>query len=276
MIYIVLGMHKSGTTVVSQMLHQSGINMGDFATNLSYDKGNTYERRETQMLNRQILHGYLIPPLNYLLKRPFRDAYDEAGYRHNRDSVAFVRYRALRRSLEHNVPSSIQTLINQYEATYTDWGFKDPRTCLTYPAWQQQLPPHRIIVVYRHYYELLRRYQVSQHNMPLLFRVFHGWTLYNMVILRTLADTAVPTITLSYEKLMQGNEEFQRLKTFVNRTLVDTRDQTLYRNRIPDKNDLPAAARWLLPLLPADPRQIYEQLDMRRDSEMTASYIQYG
>jgi len=29
MIYVVLGMHKSGTTLVSQILHRSGIDMGD-------------------------------------------------------------------------------------------------------------------------------------------------------------------------------------------------------------------------------------------------------
>ncbi|MCB9422071.1 MAG: sulfotransferase [Ardenticatenaceae bacterium] len=267
MIFVILGMHKSGTTLVSQMLHQSGINMGEFATDLSYDNGNTYERRATQALNREILHGLLIPPLNYLLKRPFRSAYDPAGYPQNRDSVALVRHRALRRRLIHREPSKMQALINQYENTYTDWGFKDPRTCLTYPAWQQQLPPHQVIVVYRHYDELLRRYQVSERNLPLLFRVLHGWTLYNMAVLKIIKDTAVPAITLSYEKLMQEDEELRRLSAFVGRTLVDTRDHTLYRNRTHCPDDLPSAIQWLLPLLPADPREIYQQLDDQRDSE---------
>jgi hypothetical protein len=267
MIYVVLGMHKSGTTLVSQILHHSGINMGEFRSGLGYDDGNKYERLDTQMLNRQILHGYLIPSLEYLLKRPFRSTHDRAGYRRNQDSVALVRYRALRRDLEHKAPTQIQSLINQCEATYTDWGFKDPRTCLTYRAWQQHLPPHRVIVVYRHYNELLRRYRVSKYNMPLLFRVLNSWAMYNMVIFQALADTAVPAITLSYEKLMQGETEFQRLKSFVGRDLVDVRDLSLYRNRVPDTNDLPAAAHWMLPFLPADPRQIYQLLEIQRNDE---------
>lgn len=265
MIYIVLGMHKSGTTVVSQMLHQSGINMGKFAAGLGYDDDNKYERHETQDLNRQILHGYLIPPLDYLLKRPFRHDYDQAGYRRNRDSVALVRHRALRRRL---APSAeMETLINQYEAAYTDWGFKDPRTCLTYPAWQPLLPPHRIIIVYRHFNELLRRYRVTNRNLPRLFRVLHGWTLYNKAILAVTQETAVPTITLNYERLMQGEEEYQRLNTFVGQSLIDARNPDLYRNRVSTSDAMPPMAHWLLPFLPADPRKIYQQLETQRYSE---------
>jgi len=267
-IYVVLGMHKSGTTVVSQMLHQSGINMGEFAAGLGYDEANKYERHETQALNREILHGYLIPPLEYLVKRPFRSTYDQAGYRRNLDSVALIRYGALRRNLARKKPSTeMQTLIDEHEAAYTDWGFKDPRTCLTYPLWQQHLPPHRIIIVYRHYSELLKRYRATGRNLPRLFRVLHGWTIYNAAILEALAKATVPAITLNYETLMQGQEEYQRLNTFVGRTLADARNPALYRNRVTDANDLPSAARWLLPFLPADPRQIYQQLEAQRATD---------
>lgn len=48
MIFVVLGMHKSGTTLVSQILHHSGIPMGDgFDENVTYDGGNKYEREST-------------------------------------------------------------------------------------------------------------------------------------------------------------------------------------------------------------------------------------
>ncbi len=46
MIYVIFGMHKSGTTLVAEMLHKSGINMGDFDESVSYDIGNQYERNE--------------------------------------------------------------------------------------------------------------------------------------------------------------------------------------------------------------------------------------
>ena len=56
MIYIVLGMHKSGTTLLSQILHHSGISMGEnFNESVSYSQGNKYERETTQQINKEIL-----------------------------------------------------------------------------------------------------------------------------------------------------------------------------------------------------------------------------
>ena len=55
--YVVLGMHKSGTTLVSQMLHQSGINMGDFDPLVSYDRGNQYERESALQLDMDIMRA---------------------------------------------------------------------------------------------------------------------------------------------------------------------------------------------------------------------------
>ena len=37
MIYIVLGMHKSGTSLVARTLHASGVDMGEFNDSLDYE-----------------------------------------------------------------------------------------------------------------------------------------------------------------------------------------------------------------------------------------------
>ncbi len=67
MIYLVLGCHKSGTTLVSEMLHSSGIQMIDDAGAVEetagqsgYDDGRFYERSEWVRLNADIL-GYRTP-----------------------------------------------------------------------------------------------------------------------------------------------------------------------------------------------------------------------
>jgi hypothetical protein len=52
MICVFLSMHKSGTTLVSEILHHSGINMGDdIDEHVSYDRGNKYEHESTLGLN---------------------------------------------------------------------------------------------------------------------------------------------------------------------------------------------------------------------------------
>ncbi len=273
MIYVVLGMHKSGTTLVAEILHASGINMGAFEAHLDYDKGNKLERHETQAFNRQFLHGLLLPPLDYLARRPFQPQIAPAGYERNKDSLALVRQGALRRRLAAAPPDEWHALIARCQAAHADWGFKDPRTCLTYPAWRRALPAHRVIVVYRHVEALVRRYRTQGwRRLPRLYRTLYAWTLYNRLALAAAAGApaAEPggvgkaAIVLNYERLMDGDEEFARLAAFVGRPLVDRRRPDLYRRR-PDGEALPPAARLFRPLLPEDPEALWQRLEAARE-----------
>ena len=57
MLYVVLGMHKSGTTLLSQVLHHSGIDMGEIPDGVSYDKGNKYEDQESFHINMELIRA---------------------------------------------------------------------------------------------------------------------------------------------------------------------------------------------------------------------------
>src|SRR5262245_61853891 len=124
MIFVVLGMHKSGTTLVSQILHDSGINMGeDFDAKVSYDEGNKYERETALALNLDILKvgNYRIIDLP------------------NPDELQLTPQQRL----------CMREIIQNCNSRYTDWGFKDPRTTLVYPLWVSELPEHKLIAIYR-------------------------------------------------------------------------------------------------------------------------------
>ena len=55
MIFVILGMHKSGTTLLARALHESGIVMGQkFSAGIEYKKCK-YEARWVQDINDQIL-----------------------------------------------------------------------------------------------------------------------------------------------------------------------------------------------------------------------------
>ena len=57
MIYVVLGMHKSGTTLLARALHESGIVMGqEFPAGIDYVKAK-YEARWVQEINDEILQA---------------------------------------------------------------------------------------------------------------------------------------------------------------------------------------------------------------------------
>ena len=65
MVYVVLGMHKSGTTLVAEILHKSGIPMiGVKDGDPSYDKGIKYERVSTANLNKDILNSWDVEGFN--------------------------------------------------------------------------------------------------------------------------------------------------------------------------------------------------------------------
>ena len=59
MIYVVLGCHKSGTTLVAEVLHRSGIAMLEGEVEeADYDEGDFFERLDMVHVNQDILgHG---------------------------------------------------------------------------------------------------------------------------------------------------------------------------------------------------------------------------
>lgn len=241
MIYVVLGMHKSGTTLVSQILHHSGVNMGEgVASGGSYDGGNQYERESTWRLNEEILQA-----------RGVRSIHIDPPERV---------------SLSQEQRARMRQIIDRCRRRYADWGFKDPRTCLTYPVWAEELPEHRLIVIFRHPAEPWPRYRpVHRRNRfrePFrAWQYLQSWCDHNARILTYLRDTPYPYLVLDYERLVTTQEEFDRLRQFLDRPLVDRRRPDLYRNQRHQYQML-SLAGWLLEKKTGrQPRGILKQLE---------------
>ncbi len=200
MIYVVLGMHKSGTTLVSQTLHKSGVSMGrEFDERVTYDQGNQWERHESFLINLDIVGS------------------NEAQYysldnwrRVTSPPTAAIRERMLR-------------LVETAEGAGGDWGFKDPLTCLTYPQWRSVLPPHRLICVYRSPAEVMRHYRVRDLAPLHARRVLRAWANYNAGVLDAIQHAEGPVALIRYEALMQDEREFARFDAFAGGGLVDMR-----------------------------------------------------
>lgn len=215
MIYVVLGMHKSGTTLVSEILHHSGIYMGDgLDEHTPYDRGNKYECTWAQALNSAILNA-----------EPFGPDFN---------SIDFPAPGQL--DVTDDVREQIQEFIRKRDLAFGHWGFKDPRTCLTYSVWASELPEHKIIVVYRPPAEVWPHYRYDNlgwlYANPLQAWKFIGrWCEHNISILDHLRNTQMDFVVLSYQALMTTPDEFSRLETFVDLKLKDRRRKNLYRNR---------------------------------------------
>lgn len=119
---IVIGVHRSGTSLVSNVLRQLGVNMG--SEFLAPDEGNPggyWEDTEWLGINKKILGeakgSWRDPPQRKLILHTGRQAEKLIeGAVARRDHLEM-------------------------------WGFKDPRTCLTAEVFHKYLPdPHYIIV----------------------------------------------------------------------------------------------------------------------------------
>lgn len=118
MIAVVVGMHRSGTSTVAGLLHHGGIAMGE----------------EEVFLPRPGPEN----PRGFFENHRFR--------LHNDRMAERCGYRVKSWSTEVPVlgPGPLQRramerLLRRYAGRYADWGFKDPRTCLTLDPWLRAL-----------------------------------------------------------------------------------------------------------------------------------------
>lgn len=251
MIYLVLGYHKSGTTLVSQMLHRSGINMVEHESSASYAQGNQYELEQARDINNALLDcagmlSFEISPDTRLRESPELDA-------------------------------EIVQLIQRRSAAHRDWGMKDPRLLLTYDVWRRHLPPHRIIFIYRDYRHVLSHYKargkVSMNGSLKadsdFWRVLQTWQAYNERFIQDVRSTNQNHVILNYHALMTEAVEMDRLSEFVGQPLVDTRDPSLYH---PKNFHIYLPIRLLLSVMPSSPFWMYQQLNTLRHQQLNSGW----
>jgi hypothetical protein len=245
-IYVILGMHKSGTTLISQILHHSGINMGEnIDAQVSYDKGNKYERASTLALDLEILG--------------LEDRYDPIIDLDAPDTLQMTKDQRAR----------MREIIEHCNKTYADWGFKDPRAALIYPLWASELPEHRIIAIYRSPGELWSRFRYKRlhyyyRNPSRAWKLVERWCEHNSNILAYLQNTESDFLVLNYRELLTTDAEFDRLQEFVGIKLNDRRSKRLYRSRL-DEHLLVKVATWLIHKKNgSSPKEIMEQLEALR------------
>ena len=125
MIVVILGMHRSGTSLVAHLLHQMGVNMGEvFLEADEYNPGGYWEDTEFLAVNKALL------------------AAAGGDWRHP-PSVEDME------SVRVDLESEMVDLIKCRSDANKHWGWKDPRTCLTLPLWARYLDGQRYVVCRR-------------------------------------------------------------------------------------------------------------------------------
>lgn len=188
-IVIVLGMHRSGTSLVSGLLHNNGIVMGTSDTfyplaNEENKKG-FYENHEFRKINDYIL--------------------EKNGYRI--------------KSWETNLPTlkssfianrKIKHIIKRYSKLYATWGWKDPRQMLTNEYWLSNisklnlLNKTKILYIFRHPLSVAKS-MVSRGNFSEISHGLSLWYMYNVKAISDLNKYNLDTLFFSMESLQENS-----------------------------------------------------------------------
>ncbi len=196
MIYLVIGMHKSGTTLISKSLHESGINMVhsvEGASDCYFDQ--KYERLATLEINNDIIQGNWANTLKLGVPGPLKP--------------------------NPAISSKAKHIISSVQKECSDWGFKDPRLCFTYNFWNRHLPQHKIIGVYRNPYDVIRHYGAL--SSPKRYKVLSLWQAYNARLVNIVKANPYNSIMLNYENYMSDDDGLGRLSDFCSLKICDVR-----------------------------------------------------
>jgi hypothetical protein len=193
LIICVLGMHRSGTSVVTGLLSLLDMYLGPQENLIEAGPDNPkgfWEHRLIVELNDQILSAL---GGNWCMPPSFPPGWEQAP------------------ELD-NLTQQARRLIQQDFAGAELWGWKDPRSCLTLPFWQRLLPRMQYLVCVRNPVDVARSLQRRDG-----FSLIEGIQLWLVYMRRCLEHTVGQRRAfMLYEDVMWNwSRPLQRLAAFV-------------------------------------------------------------
>lgn len=191
----VLGMHRSGTSVVTRVLNLLGVYLGSTPHLFGPRADNPTGFWE---------HAHLVAVNEEILARC-------GGSWHEPPALAVGWERSSGLS---DLRERVAALIEEEFVGAEPWGWKDPRTCLTLPFWRSVLPPMVYVLCLRDPLSVARSLQARDG-----FGLEKGGRLWLTYVEAALAHTAgEPRLILFYEDLLADPDvEVRRLATFLGR-----------------------------------------------------------
>lgn len=244
-VLIIAGMHRSGTSLVTQWLYRCGLHVGNEL--LGEGIGNAdghYEDLEFYELHR-----------NALLSQDLTDD-------------GFTEKPVLELTNEQKVIAN--SIISEKDSNYGSWGWKDPRTCLFLQDYNKLIPKAKYLVVFRDFHSTVsslisRTYKViHEHDEPVdnpgffmryklkrkkakeiknlcrseASRFLKIWILYNREILKLIENKSRENyLVLNYETLIHRDQEvFSQLTEAWNFSLQFVSFMNIFKPALISKN----------------------------------------
>lgn len=160
----VLGMHRSGTSMLAGTLREAGVYLGNvIGDSIAYNRKGLLEPRSILFMHEDLLQvnggDWRTPP---------------------RDPEW------------NNLHLAVRDLFIESRAGHPLWGFKDPRTLFTLSAWQSALPSLEMVGIFRHPQEVAA--SLRHRNGFALEEGLEIWRKYNERLLSIHAEAGFPVI----------------------------------------------------------------------------------
>lgn len=129
-VLVIAGMHRSGTSLITQWLYRCGLPVGDelMGEGIGNEEGH-FEDMDFVRLHETLLQQHDMSETGLWLDKP---------------PVLTAAQQQL-----------LAALVVEKNDNHMVWGWKDPRTCLFLPAYQRVLPEARYLIIVRDYNEVV-------------------------------------------------------------------------------------------------------------------------
>lgn len=190
---IIAGFHRSGTSLVSQLLGSAGLFLGDELLDaLPSNPYGHFEDVAFVNLHERILRDN---QMMWIVDKPFVPVIGERRW------------------------AEMSDLAYDRNIRYPVWGFKDPRVCLFLPHWKFLMPNAKTLIVYRHFTEathsLERRHAedifngVGPYETHMRFwrepdLALRMWLLYNQALVTFARAHNDDVLVISLDALRRG------------------------------------------------------------------------
>ena len=229
---IIAGFHRSGTSMVTQLLHSAGLFVGDdlLGARPSNPFGH-FEDREVLKLHDSILrdNSYNWQVDEHLIPTVFPERWNAA------------RQIVKNRRLQHQL-----------------WGFKDPRVCMFLGLWHHLMGDAKVLLVFRSAVDsvssIARRHaeQMFQDEGPRHIHLkfwndpdlaLRMWIVHNEAVLRHAALHPDSVVAISFESIKQGFPLLDHLNSVWGLGLDQIPTNSVYDTSVTQTRNYPLSVR---------------------------------